>query len=397
MERSRDPSIVRSMEELNMNVSINSLSDQTRDSTRNLTHKSVQTQTHDPCDVNLPSPTKTDRITSLKSKPQATTAHNAHERIFPASPSNNKPPSKRKREDSSAESLSQSISDIAIRDVNKPVTKQVTFSLQNSANEGGATNQPSTSTDQYQVINSASPIWHLALQHKTYEQRAYLRSTALKEKIDQKSPPLWCFGLDKIPEYMNPLSEELWEMMQRQAMEVAEHCYIKLIEKQLEQESIAKSHLNITKQMYDQENNDGFPKAEERLVGIIGAYRAQEKQKITNIYARDEAKKPKDTTGWLQAMSNRSALLQPAPREPSNRYRGNTSTRSGGSKRRRSNSGNRRQAPSSQRRRERSRTPERRSRTRYGGHQRNTRYRSPPKPDTPGNTALVEALRALLK
>ena len=177
-------------------------------------------------------------------------------------------------------------------------------------------------------------------------------------------------------------------------MEVAEHCYIKLLDRQVDEQAIATSHLNITKQIYNEEKNTTFPKAEERLVGVIGAYRAQEKQKITNVYQREDLRRPKDLNGWKEAMANRTAMLQAPPtyREPSGSSSGRPSTY----KRKRSDSRNPRRAPQ-QRRRERSRTPDRRRSRPATYQQRGRRHPSPAKPDSPGNVALVEALRALLK
>ena len=396
METSPDPSIVHSMEQLNVNVSTSSQSDQTRDFTTNTANRSVQTQTLDSSDLQFVSPLKTARFTAVRTKSITKTNSNANSRIDAASNKITKPPPKRKREDSSAESLTYSISDSTECIVTKPVTKHVTFLQNSNPKNGGATSKQSTSTsdnhDQYEVLKSAAPIWHLALQHKTYEQRANMRATALKDKIDNNSPPLWCFGIEKMPEYLNPISEELFDMMQRHAMEIAEHCYLKLLEKQINEQGIGNSHMNLTKHLYEEENNPDFPKAEARLVGIIAAYRAQEKQKIGNIYSRDEAKRPADKAGWLQALANRSLMLQPRPTPSTS---GNNSG-SGNYTRRRSSSGNRRRAPSTRRpRRERSRTPERRRRPAYT-NQRSRPNRVQTPPETPGHQALVEALRSLL-
>ena len=148
------------------------------------------------------------------------------------------------------------------------------------------------------VVPEASAIWRSSLNHRTHELRANLRANALQSLMDSGINPLWTYGLERIPDYLKPLSEGMLQVLQGNARRVTEQAYLELRNRQSRESQIAAHHENVTRTLFQELGRDDYSQAEERATGILSAYRAQEKKKLQAILARDNTKRPTSNEQW---------------------------------------------------------------------------------------------------
>ena len=148
--------------------------------------------------------------------------------------------------------------------------------------------------NKYQVIPEAAPIWQSAVRHHTYEQRAKLRAQHIGTQLQEGKVPYWTLNGDKLPDYLTPPSTQMIDLVKGQAVQLAELAKNELLARSEEEKRLYTSHLNICSTIYTNENNPDFNKAAERLGGIVGHYRTQEKTKLEALLVKEEARRPKN-------------------------------------------------------------------------------------------------------
>ena len=205
-------------------------------------------------------------------------------------------------------------------------TKHVSFVLQNNPDPENVVEAP---TEDYQVIPEAAPIWRSSLTHRTHENRANLRSAMYKEFVESDTNPMWTYGVERVPDYLKPLSATILAKFHSNAKALTQLAYLELLSKATTEKQLANNHESITKTLYAEANNPDYNKAMNRSAGILSAYRAQEIRKITAYKTRETTNRPTTDKEWREALESR-------PR-PASQDRSCAPNRGGGNKRRRSN------------------------------------------------------------
>ena len=262
----------------------------------------------------------------------------------------------------------------------KQDTKHVTFCLQNNPGE----QQPGPSNDEnYEVIAEAAPIWRSALTHRTHENRAHLRAATYRDFLAQNVYPQWTYGLERVPDYLKPLTPAFLERFHLNARALTEATYQELIEREKREKKTAENHEAISKSLYTDNRNPDYNKAANRAAGILSAYRAQESRKISNYKLRETTNRPSSEVEWRKALEGKSTQSNDRSRQQSRAPNVN--------KRRRSNT--RSPAPAQSRRA--SPAPRGRGRGRAGGRGRGRPGTSADRSDK--EQAFLSAMRAFLK
>ena len=259
--------------------------------------------------------------------------------------------------------------------------KHVSFDLQNNPEPEPANPVPD---EDYEVIKEAAPIWRSALTHRTHENRAMLRATMYKEFIEGNINPLWTYGLERIPDYLKPLSATMLSKFHANAKELTDLAYNELLAKNASEKQMAANHESITKTLYQEAGNPDFNKSLNRASGILSAYRSQEIRKTNAYKVRESTNRPSSDKEWREALETQkhpSSTSQDRSR-PANQ---------GGNKRRRSNTRSPRRGPS----------PGPSNRGRGRGRGRGNRGRggrsTSSTPPSDKEAALFSALRAFMK
>ena len=228
----------------------------------------------------------------------------------------------------SVESTSSKPADKKHKQNSNTNTKHVSFSLQNNP-DPDPENVVAAPAEDYEIISEAAPIWRSALSHRTHENRANLRSSMYKEFIDGDTNPMWTYGIERIPDYLKPLSTTMMAKLHSNAKALTQLAYMELLARATTEKQLANNHEGITKTLYTEADNPDFNKAMNRSAGILSAYRAQEIRKVTAYKIRETTNRPTTEKEWRQA-------LETKPRPPS-QDRSRAPKRGGGNKRRRSN------------------------------------------------------------
>ena len=297
----------------------------------------------------MPSSTSADALHPLQNSPGSLHVYTArlnsrnNEKANSDSPSHNiinrgtmSPPiiqdNKRRRRQSSQDSIADTASNTANIQTNRKIikaSKRVTFdpsTLQNADN-----NNDAATDDEYTVIQEAAPIWKSALTHRTYENRANIRSRHLKELLDRNEAPLWCYGLDRYPDYLKPMSDAMLAIHHSNGKKILEQAYLETSSKVVTEKALAQNHESITEKLYTDLGNPDLNKCQNRAANILAGYRAQEARKMAAQKKREEEKRPSSSKDWKQALE----MHTPADRS---RSRSRPQPQGQSSKRRRSNS-----------------------------------------------------------
>ena len=262
-------------------------------------------------------------------------------------------------------------------------TKHVTFCLQNNPGEDPQP-QPGPSNDEnYEVIAEAAPIWRSARTHRTHENRAHLRAATYRDFLATNVYPQWTYGLERVPDYLKPLTPTFLERFHLNARALTEATYQELIEREKREKKTAENHEAISKSLYNDNANPDYNKAANRAAGILSAYRAQESRKISNYKLRESTNRPSSEVEWRKALEGKPTQSSDRSRQQSRAPNVN--------KRRRSNT--RSPAPAQSRRS--SPAPRGRGRGRSGGRGRGRPGTSSDRSDK--EQAFLSAMRAFLK
>ena len=265
--------------------------------------------------------------------------------------------------------------------------KHVTFNLQNNPVEDGAEAGPSTDDSDYQVIDAAAPIWRSALSHRTHQSRANLRANMYHNFIDTSCSPRWAYGLEKIPDYMRPLSSAMIGIYHNNAKALTQQTYLELLEREQREKKLGEHHEKITQSLYDDVQNKDYNRAANRAAGILGAYRAQEVRKITAYRQRETNNRPREEEDWKNLLTGRPAATTTTSTS-SNADRARQPSRS--NKRRRSGT----RSPTPARSTTRNRSPGASLSSNRGRGRGRGRA---PTPSNDKEMALLSALRAFMK
>ena len=141
----------------------------------------------------------------------------------------------------------------------------------------------------------ALPIWLLAKKHRVYEQRSHLRALQIKSLLEEGKVPLWSIRWDHEtkPPYIEN-SPEMIDIAHKQAKAVAEQAYIELICRETADRQSAERYLQITRSIYEENDDEDSDKAEARLLQTITKYRNQEYNKLEAAREKDFDAFPKD-------------------------------------------------------------------------------------------------------
>jgi hypothetical protein len=223
-----------------------------------------------------------------------------------------RPPAKRHR----AHTISPQNSDASISlSMN---TKKVSFSHiqgEEVAMEQGPPNNPDAP---YRVIEEAEPAWRSSTSHKGLAQKASLRYDYLKRQLDSNKYPSWTYGLENMPAYLTPMSNEMLTLAKKHAMEMGEQAAIELINIRNNERRLASDHLALTSMMYDRVDNGDFQKAEDRQKQVIGGYRISEVRKLDAYADREGKRRPATDKDLGDLLANRMSRTE-KPKRGGNR------------------------------------------------------------------------------
>jgi hypothetical protein len=192
--------------------------------------------------------------------------------------------------------------------------------------QGGAASNAQPPTI-YTVRRDVEPIWKSAKRHRGNEQKASLRARNIEKALDKNRPPTWAYGLTPMPDFIVPMSNEMLALQKKQATDVARLAKDELRLKQADNKSMADNNMEICKDWYQKKEDTNYPKAEERIVEIVGRYRKEEKKKLQSFKLREKARYPNEEKQLKVQLAQRS--YQPKS------TRSRSATRGGSNKKRR--------------------------------------------------------------
>ena len=284
----------------------------------------------------------------------------------------NTPLCKGRKRPLSDSSFSDSDTSIA-KPKSKIPNKRVTFFFQKTKNSNASASTPSTNNrngepdhETYRVIEEASTFWLEAMNSLRSQRRNLIRAQSIEDQVQAGATPLTSYGLTIGQQhYQQPLHPELVMMVHTQARDLSIKEASLLREKAASNARQASYFLKTVADIYKDQKNADFNKAESKAIGIatLGGRREREAQnKITQDF---DAIRPRSDGEWARALSRRRFAAPPQERS-ARRSRSRSRSRSGGRGRasRGATRGNRRPGPSRPQY-GRSRSPPRRSPRRF--------------------------------
>ena len=176
----------------------------------------------------------------------------------------------------------------------------VQSTIKPAANE--ATQTTDGQPEENKVHEKALQIWLLSKNHRSYEQRATLRSRLIRNLLKEGLTPRWALRKDyePRPQYVETTTAML-ALIKCHAFEIATQARDDLNAKATEEQIRADEYLNIVQSIYVKEGTPAdFFKAEARIVEIIGKYRIQERKKLDAAGLKDKDGFPTDDDAWAK-------------------------------------------------------------------------------------------------
>jgi hypothetical protein len=132
-----------------------------------------------------------------------------------------------------------------------------------------------------------------------------VRISALSNAIDQDDLPAWAFGLQAMPDYLNPVPPQVVTAIQDNAKDLANLCLGSLRIRCAEETHKADTLLNTTRDFYTHAGADSFQMAETRLGAMAMQARNRERESQTRQRANNYLHVPQSDAEWQTTLPRR--------------------------------------------------------------------------------------------
>lgn len=261
-------------------------------------------------------------------------------------------PNKRDRHDSlastsSSESLSRKPS-LKMARITSPVkqTNRVHFVLQHNNNEDGNDDSGASTHQQpqaaahapagneaagassanngvlstYQVNGMALPMWRSARNNRLAETKAGLRADMIENLLEHDTIPAFCYGADKLPAYLLPLSPPMADLIRQQGRDLAKMAIEDLRSRQTTAHTRMESHTKIWRDLYVQEGDNTTDQAAALADDLVTHFKKLEVKRLGDFVSKEMARRPltNDDLGKLVCKDFQTPNKTPTQTNPRN-------------------------------------------------------------------------------